>query len=360
MAGPSVGGKRLAFLDWTRGFAACIMLQGHVSHSFTHKDLRNDSFYIFSQFFGGLTPAVFLFLTGVTLGFLMDSQSKKQPSGPRRILSTLLRARYLLVIGILFHFQMWATAFGQSEWVNIFKVDILNCMAAGMLALSGAALFDSRGRIRFAIGVSLAIAVAAPLMTYLPWDGAPALLREYMVPGPGRGRFPFFPFASYVGFGLAAGAILRRTVPDRLERLVQWSVLIAIILVFGAQYFANLPYSVYPQSDFWLNSPALILIRVGVCLLLLAASYLWTEFGAGSGWSWMECLGKNSLMVYWVHVMLVYGSVAKPIKRTLGIPGTALATLSVMALMVGLSAAWMWWKARRVAERFRLAVASSQ
>ena len=59
MAPPHSASKRLAFLDWTRGFAACIMLQGHVSHSFTHKDLRNDSFYVFSQFFGGLTPAVF-------------------------------------------------------------------------------------------------------------------------------------------------------------------------------------------------------------------------------------------------------------------------------------------------------------
>jgi uncharacterized membrane protein len=343
-----------------RGLAVLIMIQCHTFNSFSRLDLREGGPYVLSQFVGGMAAPLFLFMSGMTLAFQMESAARRVASRPRRWLAALRRAGYILGIAYLFRITNWAASLPHADPAEITKVDILNCMAAGMLALSGAALFDSRGRIRFAIGVSLAIAVAAPLMTYLPWDGAPALLREYMVPGPGRGRFPFFPFASYVGFGLAAGAILRRTVPDRLERLVQWSVLIAIILVFGAQYFANLPYSVYPQSDFWLNSPALILIRVGVCLLLLAASYLWTEFGAGSGWSWMECLGKNSLMVYWVHVMLVYGSVAKPIKRTLGIPGTALATLSVMALMVGLSAAWMWWKARRVAERFRLAVASSQ
>lgn len=40
------GGQRLAFLDWTRGFAALIMLQGHVFHSFTSKDLRNDGPYV--------------------------------------------------------------------------------------------------------------------------------------------------------------------------------------------------------------------------------------------------------------------------------------------------------------------------
>src|SRR5208337_3764577 len=80
MAGSSTSGKRLAFLDWTRGFAACIMLQGHVFQSFAHKDLRSDSPYVLSQFFGGLTPAVFLFVTGVTLAFLMDSQSRQPPS----------------------------------------------------------------------------------------------------------------------------------------------------------------------------------------------------------------------------------------------------------------------------------------
>jgi fucose 4-O-acetylase-like acetyltransferase len=82
-------------------------------------------------------------------------------------------------------------------------------------------------------------------------------------------------------------------------------------------------------------------------LLMMAGAYLWTEFGMGNRWSWMLCLGKTSLMVYWVHVMLVYGDVAKPLKRALSIPETALATLLVTLSMVALAAAWLWWKARR-------------
>jgi uncharacterized protein YhhL (DUF1145 family) len=67
----------------------------------------------------------------------------------------------------------------------------------------------------------------------------------------------------------------------------------------------------------------------------------------GTGWSWMLCFGKTSLMVYWVHVMLVYGDLAKPLKRALSIPQTALATLLVMLAMLALAAARLWWKARR-------------
>src|SRR5262249_18935391 len=95
-------------------------------------------------------------------------------------------------------------------------------------------------------------------------------------------------------------------------------------------------------------------IRTGIALLLLAGSYLWTGYCATSGWSWMQALGKNSLMVYWVHVMLVYGNLAWPWKQGLGVAAAALATVIVVALMVALSAWWTRWKAQR-AERWRLA-----
>ena len=126
---------------------------------------------------------------------------------------------------------------------------------------------------------------------------------------------------------------------------------------WGGQYFSNIPYSIYSSSEFWTSSPALILIRVGISLLLMAGAFLWTERCAGTGWSWMLCLGKNSLMVYWVHVHLVYGDIFKRLKRGLSIPQTVLATLVVVALMVALSAAWLRWKQRRSASRKAAAAA---
>ena len=62
----------MPFLDWMRGVAATIMLQGHTFHSFTRTDLRDQGPYVLSQFFGGIGPAIFLFLTGITYGFMMQ------------------------------------------------------------------------------------------------------------------------------------------------------------------------------------------------------------------------------------------------------------------------------------------------
>ena len=68
---------RLQYLDWVRGFGALIMLQGHVFDSFLKNDYRPGGAYLLSQFVGGMPPAIFLFLTGVTLAFLMDSTERK-------------------------------------------------------------------------------------------------------------------------------------------------------------------------------------------------------------------------------------------------------------------------------------------
>ena len=342
--------KRFPFLDWMRGLAVVIMIQCHVFNSFARMDVREGGPYVLSQFIGGMAAPLFLFMAGMTFAFQLDSLERREPNRWRRWRFSLRRAGYILGIAFLFRFTNWVASLPHSDLGEITKVDILNCMGVGMAAVSLAALFEFKGRVRFAVLVGLAIAAAAPILTNLPWGGTPALLQEYLVPGNGRPRFAFFPCASYVGFGLATGAIVKRAAADRLDRLMQWSVAIGFALVFIAQYFSNLPYSIYPKSDFWRDSPALILIRVGIMLLMMACAYLWTEFGMGTTWSWMLCFGKTSLTVYWVHVMLVYGDLAKPFKRALSIPQTVLATLLVMLAMVALAAAWLWWKARRAAK----------
>jgi len=56
-------------------------------------------------------------------------------------------------------------------------------------------------------------------------------------------------------------------------------------------------------------------------------------------------------MVYWVHLILVYGPLTAALQKALSIPATALATLAAIAAMVAMSALWQWWKQRRVAAR---------
>lgn len=336
--------KRYPYLDWLRGLAVLIMIQCHTFNSLARIDLREGGPYVLSQFVGGMAAPLFLFMAGMTTGFQMESLAGREPNARRRWLVALKRGGYILAIAFAFRFTNWAASFPKSTLAEFLKVDILNCMGVGLAVLAACALYEGAARARIAAAAGFAIALAAPVMANLDWSWAPSLLQDYLVPSVRVGRFPFFPCASYLAFGLAAGTIAKRAAADRVERVMQWSVLIGVVLIFVAQYLSNLPYSVYTKSNFWTDSPGLISIRLGIMLLLGPAAYLWTEYCAGDGWSWMQTLGKNSLMVYWVHIMIVYGIFVRPIKRQLSIPQTVLATSVVAGLMLALS---VWWLRRR-------------
>lgn len=336
------GSSRLGFLDWTRGLAALIMLQGHVFHSFVRPDLRQTDGYVLSQFVGGITPAVFLFLTGVTMAFLLDSKERQTVPTGQRILAGLRRAGYLLALAFAFRLQLWLFAYPQSHWSNLFKVDILNCMAMGLAVASLMAVFTTLERVRLCAILGLAIATAAPLVTQLSRAGAPALLKNYLAPS--YDYFSFFPWAAFLMFGVSAGSVLRVTLKEDLQKVMQWSAMFGFGLLLAGQYFSNLPYSLYAKSEFWLDSPWLILMKLGIILLILPFAYVWTSARPASQWSWVQQLGTTSLIVYWVHIELVYGRWLGFWKENLTVAQATPIAVAVILLMIGLSLASTRWR----------------
>jgi len=328
---PSGSTNRLTYLDWLRGVAGIIMLQGHVFQSFLKPDQRGGAAYMFSQFFGGMPPAIFLFLTGVTLAFLMYSFERKGVSRGERVTGTLRRAGYLFGIAMLMRLQLWLFSW-PSPWTNMLKVDILNCMGFGLAVMSVMALFTAAQRVRICAVLGLLIAGLAPLVTQMDWTGVPRIVKAYIAPD--YNYFGFFPWAAYLAFGISAGSLIRLLKHEDYDRAMQWAAMLGVALILLARYFANLPFSIYPKSEFWLDSPAQVLIKVGVTLLILAVAYVWTQYGAAPGWSWVRQFGTTSLLVYWVHIELVYGRWLPWCKNNLDAWQTALASVIVIALML--------------------------
>jgi len=170
-------GNRLTFLDWTRGAAVVSMLQGHVFHSFVRQDLRTDGPYVVSQLFGGIGPAIFLVLTGITLAFLMDKRERDGVAPRHRWLAALRRAGYLFMIAMLFRLQLWLFAAGQSPWTDLFKVDVLNLMGFAIALMSILAVFTTADRVRMGAGLGVAIAAASPLISAMNWTWLPPALQ---------------------------------------------------------------------------------------------------------------------------------------------------------------------------------------
>lgn len=347
---PKAGAGRLAFLDWTRGLAAVIMLQGHAFHSFTKQELRDTGPYVLSQFVGGMPPAVFLFLVGVTLAFLMDSSERQGISPLRRVWTGILRARYLFVIAFLFRLQLWVFGLPGSPWTDLLRVDILNSMGFAVAVFSLMAVFQTVDRVRLAAGLGLVIAGASPLVSQLNWSGVPLVLRQYVAPD--YAAFGFFPWGAFVAFGLSAGSIIRVAGKDQLERIVQWAAILGFGLIVSGLYFSSFPYSVYSKSDFWLDSPWLTFIKVGVILLMLSFAWLWSRQAGAEKWSWIRQFGTTSLLVYWVHIELIYGRWLWFWKENLTVGQTVTAAIVLILIMLLLSTARTRWRDWRLPSLF--------
>jgi uncharacterized membrane protein len=326
------GKQRLLYLDWLRGIAALIMLQGHCFHSFLKPELREGGAYVFSQFLGGMPPAVFLFLTGITLAFLMDSTERKGLAPIARVVTAMRRAGYLFAIAMLFRLQLWVFGWPDSPAGEVLKVDILNCMGFTILALSAMAVFRTAQRVRFCAVAGLAIAAASPLVSQIGWSGMPQVVRHYIAPD--YNSFGFFPWAAYLAFGMSAGSLLRVIKREHLDRVMQWSAVLGMVMAAGAYYASNLPFSLYSRSEFWLDNPAQILIKQGVILMVLPLGFLWTEYGARPGWSMVRQFGTTSLLVYWVHIELVYGRWLWFFKTNLDVAQTVVSAVLIIALML--------------------------
>lgn len=327
--------SRLRYIDWVRGLAAIIMLQGHVFHSFLKPQLRDGSAYVFSQFVGGMPPAIFLFLTGVTLAFLMDGRERKGVAAGGRVWAALRRAGYLFGIALLFRLQLWVFGLPNSPWTDLLKVDILNCMGFSMAVMSVMALFRTEERVRLCAILGLAIAAAAPVVTQLDWSGIAPIMKGYLAPD--YNQFGFFPWAAFLAFGMSAGSLIRIVPEQSTERMMQWSAILGGALLLACQYFSNLPYSLYAKSDFWLDSPAQVLSKLGLMLMIIPFAFLWSRHASPQGWSWVRQFGITSLLVYWVHIELVYGRWLYFWKESLEVGETVLAAAGVILLMLLLS-----------------------
>lgn len=310
------------------------MLQGHVFDSFTRTDLRSQGPFVFSQFLGGMPPAIFLLLTGITFAFLMDSQQRQGKPAGQRVIAALKRSRYLFLIAFLFRIQLYVFGFPTSPASELLRVDILNCMGLAMLLMAPMAVFTTLERIRLCTVLGLVIAGLSPVISLIPADGLPKLVRGYFFPS--YNYFGFFPWASFLAFGLAFGSMLRVIKPEELGRAMQWTLSIGVATAGSAYYLSNLPYSVYGKSEFWLNSPGMILIKLGVVLIMLSIAFLWVKL-APEKWSLFRQLGTTSLLVYWVHIEIVYGRWFGIWKEALSVAQVLIFTAILLALMTALS-----------------------
>jgi uncharacterized membrane protein len=190
---------------------------------------------------------------------------------------------------------------------------------------------------------------------FLPWELESYINGVHNLGKPQAGLFPIFPWTAFAFAGLALGFVL---VSGFSRKRGGWIFLVAgiagLALVYVAKFVDSQGWQLYPVYDYWHTSPDFFVLRIGMLLLLLLAAYAWCRWGLGQiGFSPRIQLGKTSLLVYWVHIELVYGRfhILAPHSQT--IVGASLGLLTIIVLMLGLSllrTSWSSWRSTRKTE----------
>src|SRR5204863_2677417 len=95
----------------------------------------------------------------------------------------------------------------------------------------------------------------------------------------------------------------------------------------------RVPFSIYPPHDFWKSDPAIFFVRLGVVSFVASIIFV-VEHIFRFRARIPLIVGKESLFVYIVHLLIVYGSVLGPgLAQFIGPRLSLIQTLGVFALV---------------------------
>jgi uncharacterized membrane protein len=314
-----------------------LMVLAHVVDAWTREADRDRTEFYWANFAGGLASPAFLFLAG--LGTALSGASKLRAGRSRRETTIALAQRGLVIFGLAFVFRAQALALGWGAPIGFLKVDILNVMgpalvvAAGLWGLAGGVV----GRVLVAAAATVTLAMAAPLIRTAAWiDALPAPLQWYWRPTPPHTNFTLVPWAAFVFAGLAAGVAVAAARTERDERRLQATLATLALTVGVVAWWASFQPSIYPagRSAFWGASPTFFFLRLAVVAALLPLAWSLRRHLPDAIGAPLATIGAASLFVYWVHVELVYGGIAIPLKRRLPLE---LVFVGAVALSVGMA-----------------------
>jgi uncharacterized membrane protein len=313
--GPKI---RLTYIDWLRGFACILMLQGHCYDSWLGTSPREAWLLHWSQFLDTIPAPLFLFLSGVSFALVTGRlRDKKNLTDNQIAQTTILRGAEIFGFGLLFRLQEYVLGRPKAPWTDLFRVDVLNVIGLSIV-LMGVLCWIFRKRATnflLALFVSSGIVLFTPLVwttwrpRSLPWYLESYVNGIHIFDQPQPWLFPIFPWTAFAFAGLATGLFLFGPWAKKNEaRALFYVGSLGAIFYAAGLWFDSRPIQIYKNYDFWHTSPNFFLARCGIVLALLLVSYIWCRWGsARRGFSPLIQMGQTSLLIYWAHMEFVYG-----------------------------------------------------
>jgi uncharacterized membrane protein len=219
---------------------------------------------------------------------------------------------------------------------------MLNIM--GLSIVAATYVWQSTGRrqtrVLWFAALTAATTLATPWVRATPWlAGLPDPLEAYLRPAGPYAAFPFFPWAGFLFAGVLVGELVDAVrVAQRREPILNTGLTGTGACLIALGWFASFQPALFTTASFWHDSPTLYCIRLGCVLLTVPVAWAIVKIFPEPIVRPLVMMGRSSLFVYWIHVEMVYGVIADPIKRQLplwgALTGTALLCVFLYALVL--------------------------
>jgi uncharacterized membrane protein len=349
--------QRIQSLDLLRGWAVIVMIQTHVFNGTLRQEILASPFFNYIQFIDGLVAPSFLFGAGMAFAVTTRRKIGGYLSFGHPLFRQIGRLLFIMLVGYGLHlpkFNYYHLRYeaGAAAWEVFWQVDVLQCIAVSLLLLQFLLLvLRSERRLYFAATViAAAVVVATPLMWTIDFFTVfPVPFAEY-INGLHHSLFPLFPWLAFLFAGAVTGYRfqLAREASAGVkggEPAIRMTAEVGIASFALSFVLGTLSIGISGGGDPHGLSPGFFLERLGLVLLLCAGLAWWERVRSVSASSVVCLMGRESFLVYTVHLILIFGrfggaSFAERVNRTYGYLEAVAATLVLFSITYLLAYGW--------------------
>jgi len=343
--------QRLVFVDLLRGWALIVMIEVHVLNSLMMTQLKLSAWYPYVNFINGLVAPSFLFVSG--FAFILASRKKIEEFKEYKYIFWRQIGRILLIfiVGYSLHLpylnvHKMMAIYNTPGWADFLKVDVLQCIAIGLAILFASRMFikSEQNHLAFIIMTGAVFVLAAPLMWLIDFSKyMPLVIADFFNPSWGS-LFPLFPWIGFLTCGAVAAYYFlwakEKGGTDKYKKHILTAGL-AFVVIGHLTLTEGLPFFIRMPRPNWM----FFILRLGYVLILLWLS-MYYEKKKGMKKSFILDVSRESLLVYWLHLQVLYRkvwndtSIETVVNYRFGIWECIAATLILITVMIYAAKLW--------------------
>jgi uncharacterized membrane protein len=348
--------KRIEFIDLLRGWAVIVMIETHMMNATVTPEIRSSLMFGVLTFINGLVAPTFTFASGLAYAVTTRRKIHDYLSLGKPLLLNVRRLLFVVGIGYLLHvpkfnYDQILHETTWRSWEIFFQADVLQCIGVSLLILQGLLLLlRTERRLYLTLAVlTVIVAFTTPLVWGIDWRNfLPLPIAGYMngIHFPNFPGFPLFPWSGFIFAGAVCGYFYIEAKAKQGETgFFKRVVFGAPLLMLFAWAIEPAAAKAYPSYDYGLSSPSFFLLRLGIVMLLCCGMFFYERSRSVSPRSMVTLIGRESLIVYSVHLLLIYGNLATfnfrhSVNHTFGWMEGFFASLVLIGLMVALALGW--------------------